>query len=186
MTLNRIALAGAFIAAFTLAACGDDDTDTDDTAQTVEPTVETDEPAMTAEEPAAATEEPAVTADEPADEAAAVAPEADTAAPAATIGAVTVLSLFDVTGVWAEDAAACETDNVVDIQATTLVTPESECDITETQTVDGSLEMTLTCAGATETETWRVDAVGGERPAQAITIASGPDFAETSALTRCE
>lgn len=168
MTWNRLALAGAFVAAFALAACGDDEPDdaADDAAVVVdeEPAMEAEAPAMESEAPAMEAEAPGEVAGDPA------------------VGQVALLSLFDLTGNWAPDAASCTAnENVVEIGATTLSTPEDSCDITSTESADGSLELILACYGGAS-ETWTVTPASDARPADAITIA---DTADTTSLVRC-
>jgi len=179
MTWNRLALAGALLAAFTLAACGDDEPDDADDAAVVEPAPDADAPAMESEAPAMEAEAPAMESEAPAMEAEAPAGEVAGDPP---VGQVALLSLFDVTGNWAPDAAACEAnENVIEIQATTLATPEDECDISSSESIDGALELSLTCAGGAS-ESWTVTPTSEARPADAITVADGTD---TTSLVRC-
>ncbi|MCW5697573.1 MAG: hypothetical protein KIS96_12680 [Bauldia sp.] len=162
MTWNRLALAGAFMAAFTLAACGDDD----DPPAVAEP----DQPAMEAEAPAMEAEAPAMEAEAPANEIAGDPP----------VGPTVPITLGQLVGNWAPDTASCEANNnVVEIGETRLNTPEDDCAFTGEEAADGSVVLQLTCVGG-ETETWTVMAEG---TTDAIAITDGADSA--ASLVRC-
>ena len=164
MNKRSYALAGAFAAAFGLAACGGDEEDTAD----IEPVVEDAGPAMEAEPPLLDAEPPAIAAEPPAIEAAAGGME---------------VALRDLTGLWAQTPERCETDPVT-ITADIFALGELSCIVTGVDDVEGGMAVGLLCLVADaepQVETWTVNPIG-EAPHTQISITMGEAVAE---LTRC-
>ncbi|MGV8840706.1 MAG: hypothetical protein ACWA6X_10435 [Bauldia sp.] len=164
---RMLALCGTFLAALTLAACGDD---TDDAVTTTTPTLETAQPAMQATPPAMEAAPPAMEA----------APPAMAAAPAGAVA--TTLALANLVGGWATDLAAC-------------ATPGEVTTITLTNVTGGGLTRTVTSAGAGAngldvvlagtvdnapvTETWTFTAAGTTPPLTSVNVVMGGEAAMT-------
>lgn len=175
-----MALASLMLAGAMLAACGDDTPD--EPADTPEPAAELTPapPAMEAEPPAMAAAPPAMEAAPPAMEA---APPAMAAAPPPA-GATVAITMDDITGNWAADAAACATPTeITTIAADAFTGGGMNCTVTGTTPLPTGLDVNLTCqtaaAGAIN-ETWTFTAT--ETPVNAVTVNMGGD---TIALVRC-
>lgn len=163
---RALALAGSFLAALTLAACGDD---TDDTPTTTT-TLETTQPTMQAAPPAMQATPPAMEA----------APPAMAAAP--TAGGAGTLAIADLVGGWATDLAACATASEV-----TTITLANVSGGGLTRTISSSaagangLDVVLvgTIDNAPVTETWTFAPAGTTPPLTSVTVAMGGEAAMT-------
>jgi hypothetical protein len=166
---RAIALAGTFLAALTLAACGDD-TDTATDTTTPATTLETAPPAMQATPPAMQATPPAMEA----------APPAMAATPAGETA--TTLTLANLVGAWAADIAACNTPSeVTTITATTFSGGGMTRTVTSaTPGVDG-LDVVLagTIDNAPITETWTFEPAGTTPPLTSVSVTMGGETAVT-------
>ena len=173
---SAIALAGTFLAALTLAACGED-TDTSTDATTPATTLDAAPPTMQAAPPAMQAAPPAMQATPPAMEA---APPAMAAAPAG--GAVTTLTIDNLVGAWAADTAACSTPSeVTTITATTFSGGGMTRTVSSaTPGVDG-LDIVLagTVDNAPITETWTFAPAGTTPPLTSVSVTMGGEIAVT-------
>ncbi|MGD9738952.1 MAG: hypothetical protein AB7O56_03260 [Bauldia sp.] len=167
--LASIMLVGAF-----LAACGDDTAD--------EPTDTTPAPAaeLTPAPPAMEAAPPAMAATPPAMEA---APPAMAATPPPA-GATVALTMEDIAGNWAADAAACAIPTEITVIAADAFTGGGmNCTVNGTTPVATGLDVALTCqtaAAGVINETWTFTA--NATPVDAVEVNMGGDMI---ALVRC-
>lgn len=187
MRRRAFAVAAAFTAALTLAACGNDDPEDTTPAEEATPAEEgaaLDEgaPAMDAGAPAMDAGAPAMDAGAPAMDAG--APAMDAGAPAMDAGAPNAeVALADFVGVWAQTAEACGTDELI-IAPDAFVAGEETCIVTGAEAGDDGLTVELLCPveGAEPgTTTWTIAAVG-EAPYTEINIT---DAETTTAFVTC-
>jgi len=159
---RSIALAGTFLAALTLAACGNE---SNNAANTTPPatTLETAPPAMQATPPAME-----------------AAPPAMAATPAGDMA--TTLTIGNLVGAWATDTAACNTPSeVTTITATTFSGGGMTRTVSAaTPGVDG-LDVVLngTIDNAPITETWTFEPVGTTPPLTTVSVTMGGETAVT-------
>lgn len=164
---RAIALAGSFLAALTLAACGDD---AEDTATNTTPALETTQPAMQAAPPAMQATPPAMEA----------APPAMAATPAG--GGATTLAIADLVGGWATDLAACATPSEV---TTITLTNVSGGGLTRTvsSAAAGAAGLDVVLAGTVDnapiTETWTFTPAGTTPPLTSVSVVMGGEPAVT-------
>lgn len=166
---RAVALAGTFLAALTLAACGDD-TDTATDTTTPAATIEAAPPAMQATPPAMEAAAPAMEA----------APPAMAAAPAGATAAA--LTIDNLVGAWAADTAACGTPTeVTTITATTFSGGGMTRTVSSaTPGVDG-LDVVLAgrIDNAPITETWTFAPAGTTPPLTSVSVTMGGEAAVT-------
>ncbi|MCW5713847.1 MAG: hypothetical protein KIT43_04965 [Bauldia sp.] len=164
---RSIALAGTFLAALTLAACGEAADDTPTTTDTPVTTLETAPPAMEAAAPAMEAAPPAMAA-APADETA------------------TTLTIGNLVGDWAADTAACNTPSeVTTITATTFSGGGMTRTVASaTPGVDGlDVVLTGTVDNVPVTETWTFEPAGTTPPLTGVNVTMGGETAV--AWVRC-
>lgn len=162
---RAIALAGTFLAALTLAACGDD---TDDTATTTTTTPTTTTTTTTT---------PTLEATPPAMEA---TPPAMAATPAADAAAT--LTIADLTGQWAADTAACSTPSeVTTITATTFSGGGLTRTVASATPGTNGLDVVLTGTvdAAPVTETWTFTPASTTPPITSVNVMMGGETAVT-------
>lgn len=170
---RAVALAGTFLAALSLAACGDD-TDTPDTntpAAAVTPAPEAGAPAMEAAAPAMEAAAPAMEAAAP----------AMAALPAADAAAAT-LTLTQLVGNWAADLPACSTPTEI---TTVTETTFSGGGLTRTVTsaTPGATGLDVVLAGTVDnapvSETWTFTPAGTTPPLTSVNVMMGGETAVT-------
>lgn len=174
---RAIALAGSFLAALTLAACGDDADDAATNTTTTPTTLEAAPPTMQAAPPAMQATPPAMEAAPPAMEA---APNAMAATPAGdTAGALTLSNLV---GAWATDLAACSTPSeVTTITLTNFSGGGMTRSVSSTNPGVGGLDVVLagTIDNAPITETWTFTPAGTTPPLTSVNVTMGGETAVT-------
>ena len=197
MKRNSLAIAAAFAAALSLAACGNGDEEpADDTTPAEETTPAEDGAAMDAGAPAMDAGAPAMDAGAPAMDAGAPAmdagapamdagaPAMDAGAPAMDAGApATEITLDDVVGAWAETAEACGVNEQI-LAPDAVAFGEETCIVTGAEMAEGGLAVELLCpveGAEPATTTWTIAALG-EAPYTEITIT---DADATTAFVAC-
>lgn len=181
---RAIALAGTFLAALTLAACGDDADDTATTTTAPTTTLETTAPTMQAEAPAMQATPPAMQATPPAMQATPPAMQATPPAMAAAPGGAvaTTLTIDNLVGAWAADTAACSTPSeVTTITATTFSGGGLTRTVTSATPGANGLDVVLTGTvdNAPVTETWTFAPAGTTPPVTSVNVMMGGETAVT-------
>jgi hypothetical protein len=175
MTSRLLTVAAVLLSTVTLTACGQE-TPTTPTAEA--PVVPAAPPAMEAAPPAMEAAPPAMEAAPPA-----MAPAPGDPIPPA--GVTATLTLGDITGRWAADAAACTTEaEITTITADAFTGGGLNCTVTSATPGTAGLDVILSCMidGAPIVEAWTITPVETAAPFNTIEIGMGGDVAT---LVRC-